>query len=59
MIVPFGAVLGYQFPELLRVIHFFQVGKLMDDNVVDDGLRYHHELPVEVEVAFPGARSWL
>ena len=39
------------------MVHLFQMGKLMDDNVVNDRLRHHQELPVEVEIAFPGAAT--
>ena len=31
MLAPLGTMFIHQFPELLRVIHLFQVGKLMDD----------------------------
>ena len=57
MLAPLGTMFRHQFPELLRVIHLFQVGKLMDDNVVNNKLRCHHELPVKVEITFPGAAT--
>jgi hypothetical protein len=39
------------------MIHLFQVGKLMNDDILNDRLRRHDELPVEVEVAFMGAAT--
>ena len=38
-------------PEGFGVVRVNQVGKLVDYNVVDDGQRGHHALPVEVQVA--------
>ena len=51
VLAPMRAVFSYELPEPLRVVHFFQVSKLMDDDVVDDRWRHHHQLPVEAEVA--------
>ena len=51
MLAPLEAVPGYQIPEFFCVVHFFKMGELMDDNVVNDRFRRHQELPVEVEIA--------
>ncbi len=56
-LAPLRTMFSHQFLELLRVIHLFQVGKLMDDKVVNNRLRCHHELPVKVEIIFPRAAT--
>jgi hypothetical protein len=38
---PSVTVLTYQFPEPLRMVHLFQMGKFMDNHIVDHRLRRH------------------
>ena len=57
VLAPSGTMFGYQLPESPCVIHLFQVGKFMDDDVVDDWLWHHYEPPVEVQVSFLGAAT--
>ena len=57
MLAPVGTMFSHQFPELLRVIHLFQVGKLVDYDVVNDRLRCHCQPPVEAKVALLGAAT--
>jgi len=57
VLTPLGTMFSYQFPESLCVIHLFQMGKLMDDDVVNDRLRGHYKLPVKAKVAFIGAAT--
>ena len=54
---PPGAMFGHQLPELLGVIHLFQMGEFVDDNVVNDRLRCHYQLPIEAKVALIGAAT--
>ena len=37
-------------PKGVRVVSVVEVTELMDDDVVDDGLRGHHALPVKREL---------
>jgi hypothetical protein len=57
VLAPPRAMLRYQLPKLLRVIHFFQVHELMCDDIVNNRLRCHYELPVKAKVTFVGAAS--
>ena len=49
---PFGAVLSYDLPEILRMVHLFQVSELVNDDVLDNGHWHSHKFPVEVQIAF-------
>ena len=49
---PFGAVLSYDLPEIIRMVHLFQVSELMNDDVLDNGHWHSLKFPVEVQIAF-------
>ena len=57
VLAPLRTVFIHYCPELLCMVHLFQVGKLMDDDVVNDRHRRHQELPVKAEIAFAGAAT--
>src|ERR1041385_6621731 len=52
-----GAPGGDDGPELLRVVHLFQVRQLVDDEVIEDRRRRQEHAPVEVQVAVAGAAA--